>query len=714
MQSTRLVARQLLATNSRAYSTPAPASIAAAGRLCLDDAKLAAAVGPDAWAAFKDARASGAPCDKKTANAVADAMKDFAFQHGAVNYAHWFSPVRGAPIEALNGLKHDSFIDLDFGSKEIIKPVKEDFSGSKLFFNETDGSSFPNGGTRDTHTAAAYMSWDRMSPAFVKDDTLYIPASFVAWTGAALDEKTPLLRSQNAINEQGLRLLRHLGDNDAQQVVSNVGWEQEFFFVDRDMWLQRPDLIACGRTLLGADPARGQQLSTNYFTRLHPRIKAAMDDWCNAQIESGICSSVFHNEVAPGQHEQSPVFSLTNVASDQNVLAMELLNDIASEHNLVALYHEKPFAGINGSGKHSNWGLNTDTGKNLYAPGKTEETKADFTAAVTALAHAITQHADVLRCSIATAGNDHRLGAQEAPPAILSLYTGHNLAEAFEGVAFNGDELACYHAKGKMVDFGCTNTPPLEGAAEDRNRTAPIPWCGNRFEFRAVGSSQNISFPMAVLNTAVADGMHTISTKIESGMSARDAVGEVLKDNWHGIFNGDGYSQEWQEEAAKRGLLNLKDTAKSWATFDLPKNVELFEKYGVFSAQETTARKNVALESYAMHIDIEAKSMLKMLDTGVMPALANDLAAYTNFDAGVDRKTLYAQVASKTNGLRDAIAGIPEGEQAAADYCADVLRPAMDAARDVTDQAEDLCANWPYPSYQDLVFNHQNEAPHTY
>jgi len=714
MQSTttRLAARQILGAQRRAFSTPA--SIAAAGRLCLDDAKLAAAVGPDTWAAFKDARSSGAPCDKKTANAVAEAMKEWAFSHGAVNYAHWFSPVRGAPIEALNGLKHDSFIDLDFSSKEIIKPVKEDFSGSKLFFNETDGSSFPNGGTRATHTAAAYMSWDRMSPVFVKGDTLYIPASFVAWTGAALDEKTPLLRSQNAINEQGLRLLRHLGDTDAQQVVSNVGWEQEFFFVDREMWLQRPDLIASGRTLLGAEPPRGQQLSTNYFTRVQPRIKACLDDWCNAQIEAGICSAVFHNEVAPGQHEQSPVFSLTNVASDQNILAMELLNDIASDHNLVTLYHEKPFAGINGSGKHSNWGLNTDTGKNLYAPGKTSETQADFTAFVTALTHAITQHADVLRCSIATAGNDHRLGAQEAPPAILSLYTGVNMEAKLKGVAFEGADLACYAPSGKEVDYGCTNTAPIVGAEEDRNRTAPIPFCGNRFEFRAVGSSQNISFPLAVLNTAVADGLDTISNKIEAGSSPRDAVAAVLADNWHGIFNGDGYSQEWQDEAAERGLLNLKDSAKAWATFDLPKNVELFEKFKVFTAAETVARKNIALEAYSMQIDIEARALLKMLDSQVMPALANDLATYENFDTGVNRKALYSKVADGTNALRDAIQGQPEGEQAAADYAADVLRPAMDEVREVTDQAEDLCSNWPFPSYQDMVFNHQNEAPHTF
>jgi len=705
---TRLSSKLSAAKGVRKFT--APPSIAATGNLLLDDHKLAAAIGPDVWATFKDARESGAAVDKKTANSVADALKDFAFAHGAVNYAHWFSPIRTDGNQALNGIKHDSFIDLDFGSPEIIKPIVEDFSGAKLFFNETDGSSFPNGGLRDTHTAAAYMSWDRTSPPFIKGDTLYIPASFIAWTGAALDEKTPLLRSQNAIDQEGLRLLRHLGDQNTEKVVSNVGWEQEFFIVDRAMWLERPDLIASGRTLLGQQPPRGQQSSANYFSRLAPRIKALMDDWCNAQIEVGICSAVFHNEVAPGQHEQSPVFSLTNVAADQNILAMELLNDIAAEHDLVPLFHEKPFAGINGSGKHANWGLNTDTGKNLFAPGKTSETQADFTTFTTALAHAITQHGDILRCGIATAGNDHRLGAQEAPPAILSLYTGYDIAAAFKSVAFDGAALDCYGAPPTMIKSGTPNVADIAGAPEDRNRTAPIPFCGNRFEFRAVGSSQNIAFPLAVLNTAVADGCARISDKIEAGSAPRDAVAAVLADNWHGIFNGDGYSEEWQIEAAERGLLNLKTTPEAWATFDAPKNKSLFEKFGVLSEAEVIARKNVALDSYSMTIEIEGGALLKMLDTAVMPALAKDLENYKAFDAGVDREGLYSEVASGTNALRTALQGIPEGEQAAADYCMSTLKPAMEAVRISTDQAENLCENWPYPSYQDLVFNHQTEA----
>merc|ERR1711871_855052 len=489
---------------------------------CLNENKfgwpeIKEAVSADVYSKFQAAVADGSSLDKQTANALADAMKNWAMERGCTNYAHWFSPVRGEPIQALNGMKHDSFVDLDFSDASVIKPMTTGFSGSQLFFNETDGSSFPNGGLRATHTAAAYNSWDRVSPCFAYGDTLYIPSAFVAWTGAALDHKTPLLRSEQAINKEGMRLLKHLGDSDATQVVANVGWEQEFFVVDREMYLKRPDLQMTGRTVLGALPARNQQTDMNYFGPMCPRVKALMEEVTTELHKVGCSMKVYHNEVAPGQHEFSPIFSLTNIANDQNILAMELLNDIASDHNLVALYHEKPFAGINGSGKHSNWGLNTDTGKNLYAPGKTSETQADFTAFVTALTHAITQHADVLRCSIATAGNDHRLGAQEAPPAILSLYTGVNMEAKLKGVAFEGADLACYAPSGKEVDYGCTNTAPIVGAEEDRNRTAPIPFCGNRFEFRAVGSSQNISFPLAVLNTAVADGLDTISNKIEAG-----------------------------------------------------------------------------------------------------------------------------------------------------------------------------------------------------
>jgi glutamine synthetase len=481
------------------------------------------AVSADCYSKFKAAVADGSSLDKATANELAAAMKNWAFERGATNYAHWFSPVRGEPLQALNGLKHDSFVDLDFGNDDVVKPMKIDFTGSQLFFNETDGSSFPNGGLRATHTAAAYNSWDRISPVFVIGDTLYIPSAFVAWTGAALDHKTPLLRSQEAINKEGMRLLKNLGDTTATTVVANVGWEQEFFVVDREMYLKRPDLLMCGRTVVGALPARNQQTDMNYFGPMCPRVKALMEEMTTEMHKVGTAMKVYHNEVAPGQHEFSPIFSLTNIANDQNQLSMQLTNDIAARHGLVVLWHEKPFAGINGSGKHNNWGLNTDSGKNLYAPGKTPESQADFIAFVTALTYAVNQHGDAIRCSIATAGNDHRLGAQEAPPAIISLYTGSGMEEHLAAVK-GGGELAGYSDAGTPVSYGSNAVQTVSGGGEDRNRTAPMPFCGNRFEFRAVGSSQNIAFPLAVLNTAVADGCAAISDKIEAGKSPRDAV----------------------------------------------------------------------------------------------------------------------------------------------------------------------------------------------
>merc|ERR1711871_908200 len=450
---------------------------------CLNENKfgwpeIKEAVSADVYSKFQAAVADGSSLDKQTANALADAMKNWAMERGCTNYAHWFSPVRGEPIQALNGMKFDSFVDLDFSDSAVVKPMTVGFSGSQLFFNETDGSSFPNGGLRATHTAAAYNSWDRVSPCFVYGDTLYIPSAFVAWTGAALDHKTPLLRSQEAINKEGMRLLKHLGDTTAESVVSNVGWEQEFFVVDRDMYLKRPDLQYCGRTVLGALPARNQQTDMNYFGPVCPRVKALLEEVSAECHKVGMSMKVYHNEVAPGQHEYSPIFSLTNIANDQNQFAMQLTNDIAARNGLVVLYHEKPFAGINGSGKHNNWGLNTDSGKNLYAPGKTEESQADFAAFVAALTYAVNVHADAIRCSIATAGNAHRLGAQEAPPAIISFYTGIGL-EAHLAEIMKGGALEGYADTGKPIDTGSNAIQTISGAGEDRNRTAPLPFCGN-------------------------------------------------------------------------------------------------------------------------------------------------------------------------------------------------------------------------------------------
>jgi glutamine synthetase len=672
--------------------------------------KIKEAISADTYSKFVASVDSGTALDKKAANELATAMREWAMGLGAVNYAHWFSPVRGEPIQTLNGVKYDGFCDLEYSDPSVIKPMKVDFTGSQLFMNETDGSSFPNGGLRATHTAAAYNSWDRVSPPFVYGDTLYIPSAFVAWTGAALDHKTPLLRSQEAVGKEGLRLLKHLGDSSATKVVSNVGWEQEYFVVDREQYLQRPDLIQCGRTVIGALPHKGQESCMNYFAPMPGRVKACHEEIQAVMWELGITLKVYHNEVAPGQHEYSPIFSLTNIANDQNQLAMQLTNDIAARHGLVFLWHEKPFAGINGSGKHSNWGLNTDTGKNLYNPGKTDETEADFAAFTAALLHAVHKHGDAIRGSIATAGNDHRLGAQEAPPAIISLYTGLGLEAHLEKIK-GGGALAGYKDAGTPVAVGSGNVSPISGAGEDRNRTAPLPFCGNRFEFRAVGSSQNIAFPMAVLNTAVADGCAAISDLIEGGKSPQEAVAAVLADSWPALFNGNGYSDEWPVEAAGRGLLNLRNTAEASAVFASDKNQALFEKYGVFTKEETCGRAEIMTEQYVEQVVTEAATMLEMLDTGVIPACAEDLKFYTETTMGGNRADLYGNMVKANDALRAKIDSVPGDAHAAASYMISDLIPAMNEVRDLADQAERKCKRelWPYPTYAEIVYTHHTE-----
>jgi len=425
----------------------------------------------------------------------------------------------------------------------------------------------------------------------------------------------------------------------------------------------------------------------------------------------GTAMKVYHNEVAPGQHEYSPIFSLTNIANDQNQLSMELATEISARHGLVILFHEKPFAGINGSGKHNNWGLNTDTGKNLYAPGKTAESQSDFIVFVAALTYAMNQHADAIRCSIATAGNDHRLGAQEAPPAIISLYTGIGMEAHLQAVK-EGGALEGYADAGVPVNYGSNAVQTVNGASEDRNRTAPMPFCGNRFEFRAVGSSQNIGFPLAVLNTAVADGCAAISDKIESGKSPRDAVAEILDENWRAIFNGNGYSDEWPIEAAARGLLNLKNTPEALATFASAKNQALFEKHGVFTAEEVVARSETLHEQYIGQVSMEASTMLEMMDTGIIPACAEDLKVYEGTTMGGDRATLYSDMSKATDALRTKIEAVPEDIEEGAAYIAGTLIPAMDDVRALADTAEKKCNRelWPFPTYGEVLYTHHTEG----
>ena len=657
---------------------------------------------------------TGDELSKAHAKAYAKGLFQWAMTKGALNFSHLFFPMRGMA----SGTKTDAFIDLDYSNKtQPLKDIVVDFDASKLFQSETDGSSFPNGGLRCTHTAAAYMVMDKTSNQYVKDDVLYIPSCFIAWTGEALDYKTPLLRSQEAINTEGTRLLNNLGFADVNAVHANVGCEQEFFAIPSEMVNARPDLLSCGRTVLGAGTAKGQGLDVHYFGKIYPRVKAFFVEFQAACWELGISNVVYHNEVAPSQHEWSPIFSLVNHAADQNILACEVAVDIGLKHGLAILHHEKPFAGINGSGKHCNWGLNSDTGMNIFTTGKTKETEAAFVAFTAALNHGVHKYSEVLRASVASSGNDHRLGAQEAPPAIMTIYTGKKLGAHLEAVA-NGGDLNGYSANrygDEIISTGARCTSKAGGGTEDRNRTAPLPFCGNRWEFRAVGSDQNVSIPLIALNTITAAGCAVISDLIESGKSARDAVGQVLKDSQAAVFNGNGYSPEWHKEAEEvRGLPNLKTTPDAWTAYKAQKNKDLFTKFKVYTPREMEAVANIHLERYAVDLEIEADVMLSMLNQNVLPAMAADLKAYEGTGLAGGRQATYAAVATAIPVLQSARDAVPHdaSEEATAVYCRDILKPAMADTRAAHDAAEKLIASklYPFPTYHEMLFPHSMET----
>mmetsp|Transcript_31421 Transcript_31421/g.82408 ORF Transcript_31421/g.82408 Transcript_31421/m.82408 type:complete len:720 (-) Transcript_31421:72-2231(-) len=710
--------RAAAVTTSRVYagaqrtlSTEASEKLGSFGALRFDDDEQRRTLSPTTYEAVQAAIQNGTAMDKATADDFAATVKKWAMERGAVNYSHIFYPHRGMK----SGQKKDAFIDLDFSDPRAIKPVIEDFNGSKYFMSETDGSSFPNGGLRQTHTAAAYMQADRTSPPYIFGDTLCIPSSLVTWTGHSIDNKTGLLRSQEAVTAEGTRLLHHLGFTDVTQVSANVGWEQEFFMIPRELVVDRPDIIASGRTVLGAAPPRGQQLSDHYFSKINPRVRDFFVELQSAMWETGVSNVVYHNEVAPSQHELSPIFKLTNVAADENILVTELMQEISLRHGFIALNHEKPFAGINGSGKHCNWGLNADNGMNLYVPGKTAEAQRSFVAFTAALMHAFAKYPEAIRASVATSGNDHRLGADEAPPAIFSVSLGAELGKHFESVA-NGGVLEGYDGGrygAKMIESGSKAIGPIGGSREDRNRTAPIPFCGNRFEFRAVGSNQNISLPMTVLNTAVADGCAALSDAIESGASLEEAVQTMVRDNMNVVFNGDGYSEEWHKEAEfERGLPNLKDTFAAWNVFDSDKNKELFSKHNVYTGDEVVSLQNINLQRYSDDVEIEADVMLEMINTAVLPAAAEDLNGYEGTGLAGNRSEIYGQLAEAAANLQAARDVWPTGDEAAAaEHASATIKPLMATTRTAHDAAERLIekALYPYPTYYDMLHPHQDD-----
>jgi len=679
---------------------------------------LARMVGPEIFGRFKksiDANTEFLDSDK---NAVAKAMYEWAMDHGASQFSHTFYPIRSAGIGALggsSGQKHDGFLSVDFGdSREFLKPFTSGFSGNQLFMGETDGSSFPNGGLRTTHKAGAWTAWDRTSPPVVIKDTLYIPCILITQDGKAEDEKLPLLRANDAINRTCLRLLKLMGDNKTTKVVSNVGPEQEFFVIDRELYQKRPDLLACGRTIMGVQPPKGQEECLNYFGAIQPRVKKFFDETHQECWKVGISNTVMHNEVAPSQGEMCHIFTLTNVAADWNILTMDIMNTVALRHGLVVLLHEKPFAGINGSGKHNNWGLFTDVGDVLFVPGKKQKEEERFMAIMSCFLLAVHRHSDVLRAGIASAGNDHRLGGHEAPPAVLSFSGGKAMENHVDSIIAGGP-LAGYESDTAQIETGCSQVAKLNARKEDRNRTSPLPFCGNRIEFRSVGSAQHIAWPLTCLNTAMADAMDHLANKLEGGQNLRDAVADHFKEARNVMYSGDNYSEEWKKEYEKRGLANLKNSVEAADALVSEKNVKLFESQKVFGKDELVARQTCIYSAYTNIVMIEANCMIRMVNTGMIPVCAKDMKLYsgdTSFLAG-DRLRVYASLAQKSKELQEVLNLFrsTDGDADLARYCLEHVKPAMEKVRESADQAELLIHKdlYPYPSYAEILYSHLSD-----
>jgi len=672
----------------------------------------------DVYKSLKRTIDEGMPLDPCIAGVVANAMKDWAIEKGATHFCHWFQPMTGVTAE-----KHDSFISPTAEGTTIME-----FSGKELIQGEPDASSFPSGGLRATFEARGYTAWDCTSPVFVKESgdniTLYIPSAFCSYTSDALDKKTPLLRSMDALNKQATRVLRALGNTTSKSVISTLGPEQEYFLVDRDFVDQRLDLILTGRTLFGAPPPKGQEMEDHYFGALHERIASFMNELNNELWKLGVSAKTQHNEVAPAQYELAPIFATVNVATDHNQLTMETMQKVALRHDLVCLLHEKPFAGVNGSGKHNNWSMVTDDGVNLLEPGQTPHDNCQFLVFLCGIIRAVDKYSTILRASVATSGNDHRLGANEAPPAIVSIFLGDQLTDIFEQL---GEGSAKTSKQGGELKLGVSTLPRLPKDCTDRNRTSPFAFTGNKFEFRMVGSTQSTAGPNFVLNTIVADVLAEIADQLEGAKDvtakAQEILQKIAKEHKRIIFNGDNYTEEWVVEAEKRGLSNIRNAVDSINTMLEPRYGDLFEKFGVLTKQELHARHEILLERYCKEINIEALTSLNIAKRQIMPAaikyssvLAD--AAATIKAAGVTAKT-QTELLSKLCGLIDEMqaglaslekatdksAGIGDVAEQAAAY-RDAVIPAMNAVRGVADQMEMIvdAEVWPLPTYAEMLF----------
>ena len=672
----------------------------------------------DVYKSLRKTIDNGKDLDITVANAVANAMKDWAIEKGATHYTHWFQPMTGITAE-----KHDSFISPTADGRIIME-----FSGKELIKGEPDASSFPSGGLRATFEARGYTAWDPTSYAFIKDHSLYIPTAFCSYGGEVLDKKTPLLRSMEALSAQAVRILRLFGDSTTKRVITTVGPEQEYFLVDKKLYDERPDLIYTGRTLFGARAPKGQELEDHYFGAIKPRIAAFMQELDEELWKLGVLAKTKHNEVAPAQHELAPIFSTTNVATDHNQLTMETMKNVALRHGLVCLLHEKPFAGVNGSGKHNNWSLSTDTGKNLFEPGKLPQENAQFLLFLAAVIKGVDEYQDLLRVSVASAGNDHRLGANEAPPAIISIFLGDELTailHAIETGTVYGGTLRV------NMEIGVNVLPSFTKDTTDRNRTSPFAFTGNKFEFRSLGSQLNIACPNIMLNTIIADELEQFADELEGKsddfMSALNAlIKRVIKEHKRIIFNGDGYADAWKAEAAKRGLTNLPTTVDALPHYTDEKNVKLFTKHKIYTEVEMQSRQDIILETYAKTINIEALTASDMVKRDILPAVSSYVAELAS---GVATKKAISDdipceaeldIIKRLSGLQDCaykklaaldntIIGVKEvGEDPieVATYYRDSVITAMTELRAVVDEMETLVSSdyWPYPSYGDLMF----------
>ena len=690
------------------------------GSLVFNDKVMRSKLPKDMYKALKKTIENGTHLELDVANSVAVAMKEWATENGATHYTHWFQPMTNVTAE-----KHDSFIS-PTGDGQVIM----DFSGKELVKGEPDASSFPSGGLRATFEARGYTAWDPTSPAFIKDKTLYIPTAFCSYSGEALDKKTPLLRSMDVLNKEAVRILHILGNKEVRHINTTVGPEQEYFLVDKDLYKKRKDLIFCGRTLLGASAPKGQEMEDHYFGALKPRVAAYMHELDEELWKLGIPAKTKHNEVAPAQHELAPVFDTTNVAVDHNQLTMEIMKKVADKHNMVCLLHEKPFEGINGSGKHNNWSMSTDTGVNLLDPGKTPAENTQFLVFLVAVIKAVDDYADLLRVSVASAGNDHRLGANEAPPAIVSIFLGDELTDVLKSIE-NDTFFSNKHAV--QMDIGAKVLPHFIKDTTDRNRTSPFAFTGNKFEFRMLGSAASVANPNIVLNTAVAEVLAEFSAALkdvpeeEMESAVHALLKKTIEEHKRIIFNGNGYTDEWVEEAEKRGLYNLKTTPDALPHFIAEKNIALFTKHGIFTKEELFSRYEIWLENYYKTINIESNTLAEMIQKQVIPSvytyvekLADTAAAKKSVVADISVASEAALI-SKLSTLADTMAKDLETLKAdtakALASSDDVLACSkayqetvledMETLRKSADEAEALIPDelLPYPTYDELLFS---------